>query len=178
MLEVPRYTATTDQQRDAIGEAKMIADWADETTPEWVRAIGALRDAFKGTKFEAGLEEQYSNLLDKLATRRDPYDDFAVVVRQLRERGYLQAALTAARTGADRHADSSYLASVAANCASAVDNKQDALRYILRAAELMDLEKQPDAQRAWESVVMRAEAVGDTETIARAKERIAALSKG
>lgn len=153
----------------------MIADWAEETTPEWIRAIGAMRDAFKGTSFEASLDKQYVKLLGQLAKRPDPYDDFAAVVRQLRERAYAHAAFTAARTGSDLHLDSSYLASVAANCASAIGNAPEALRYILRAAELMDAEDQPDARKAWESVVVRAEAVSDAATVARAKQRIAAL---
>ena len=178
MVKVPRCKAETDRQTDALGEAKMVADWADETTPEWVRAIGALREAFAGTKHEKALDDEYAGLLAKLSkSRPDPTDEFAVVIRQLRERDYLQAALIAARTGADLDDKNSYLASAAANCASAVGDKKTALYYILRAAEIMDADQQPDAQRAWESVLVRAEAVGDAGAIARAKERIETLSK-
>lgn len=177
MLAVPDLPARTKAQRHALEEAAMVAEWARTVDPEWVRAIGALAEVFSRTSAAGDLEKEFARLLVDLAHKaRNPYDDFHVVVRQLRERDHFRAAFTAAKTGADIHADSSYLASVCANCAIQIGDLPTALLYLVRAATQLEAENHPDALRAWHGVIESATELGDNATLARAHERITALS--
>ncbi len=72
-----------DARQQVLDEAATVATWSDDTTPEWVRALGGLAERLRhpgaASRFERALE----------ALTRGPYgvSDLAVVVRQASERG-------------------------------------------------------------------------------------------
>lgn len=188
-MKVPNIDVEDARQESALDEAYQVAEWADATTPEWVRCIGALWEASQPFAAAAALERQYRALLRDMLTRdarapewvrSDPkkmisrrLDDLEVVVRQLRERSYFVAAALAAEVATEIFPSESWVFSVAANCARGAGEPRRGLTHARRCAELLEAAGARDAPDAWVQFALTAfECEGlDAETLAFALQK-------
>ncbi|MBZ0116532.1 MAG: hypothetical protein K8H88_06050 [Sandaracinaceae bacterium] len=164
-MEVPEIEVQGGRQQSALDEAHQVAEWAEPTTPEWVRCMGALWEASRSYAGAEALEKRYRSLLREMLTtdsralvpvRSDPkqmislrLDDLEVVVRQLRERSYFVAAALAAEVGTEIFPSESWVLSVAANCERQAGNARRGLELDRRCAELLEAAGSPEARGAW-----------------------------
>jgi TorA maturation chaperone TorD len=159
MVTVPRLNAKTARQQSALDEAEQVADWADRSTPEWVRCLGAIWEAFESEALQADYRAHVTEMVNtdkkappwisndpqKMRSRR--IDDLEVVIRQLRERDYFRAADVAAQIGVEVFPNESWVHSAAANCARQAGDPRRGAELDRRCAEL--LEGTPEAASAW-----------------------------
>lgn len=129
------WFGTSDPREAALDELQAIALWASKSTPEWVRALGALAEVFAGDPAAPALEGAYQAALAGIARAdggHDPLDALAVVIQQLRERSHSRAAAVAARAGVQAAPGDLWIRSVCANLSRDLGEHEEA--YVHRRA--------------------------------------------
>lgn len=138
-----------DPEEAVINEAANVARWASADTPEWVRALGALAEAFADEEIRGELSRRFEAGLERIAGSDKPLDGFEVVIRQLRERSSLHSARVAAERGVAAAPDDSWIRSVAGNLARDLGDHHTAYRHFRCSADLLERKGDLAASLAW-----------------------------
>jgi tetratricopeptide (TPR) repeat protein len=137
MPELPPLTATTDAQRQALAAAREVAATSlREKSVDWVATLGTLTEVFDDPELHA----RYERGLAAIGPYRcaAAFDRLEEVVKELRARDCLQAALQAARALAELFEDNAFARSMVANCARAVGDHETAHEHLAAATRLLE----------------------------------------